>query len=1307
MGNQITAKTPYEILPVERYLPSLPRVTFEASLGSTRFLKVAKVSTEEGKALVVKVFVIQDPSLSLKEYAAQVNHITDKLSGATNCLPFQYSVVSEKAGFLVRQYTKYNLYDRISTRPFLTTIEKKWIAFQLLSALSQCHKHNICHGDIKSENICITSWNWVLLTDFAVFKPTYLPENNPSDYNYFFDTSRRRTCYIAPERFKSDGVGSDQCDIFTTRPKEELTHAMDVFSLACVLIELFSDGKVPFNLSQLLSYRNGEYSTWKILETISDRHIKEMLRSMMKNEPGHRLTSEEYLIQQQGKAFPAYFYTYLKVYVQNYRLTTYSPDERINKVRKDLANVMKNTGVTRGQDGDYEPLVIILEIITSSIRELKFCETKLTALKLLLEFTDYLPSDLVLDRIIPHMMNLLEDPISRVKAEAIRTVTLALANVNYVPKNEANIFPDYILPAMNNLTTHNSVEVRVALAENIAALASTAVKYLNSPQTDNQVSFEVEMQTLHDLVQAKAVSLLSDSDNSVKRAMLRHSVAGLAVIFGKQKASDVILSHMITYLNDKKDWQLRAEFFLCVDSIMSYIGWQSTLVLKPLIEQSLTDTEEFVITKCLHALRALFTMPLMEKSVICKFLVSITPLLSHPNQWIRYGVAQCVSKLATLWCTADIHCHLIPLVKPFFAQPAIQIHRLDVLIHSLHEPLPRLAYDYLIKSNHLSSFFSYLQDRQLQRNVTKPSNQPNYFQPDEQVLQMWKRLSSLGITDSMEDRILKMKDFMLKINAQMKSGTVSSEGPNSTRQGRIDIATLSNVQRRHADLRPKVDESRVAPIKQSSLDIPVGSTDVRAEFRNMDIMDSAQRRPPHIHSVAVESKAPVSDSTYSVQSSPRPIPAQQFKQARCRLDLRTLVHQKRDEYEEDIVNKEQMMASAVNNCFPIPFDWKPQGILISQIHEHKDSITRILVHQNQEIFLTSSKDGSIRVWQTYKADHRLCNVSRSSAKYIPKQGGSITDMIFCTSNHWLACLNNSDSIHLINMETADSFSLKETQTVDTHTYGRVAALCPTDYGPRDVICYGTVNGNILGWDLRSGKIAYKLKHPLQKGLITCMTSHSQEKWLTVGTANGHITLFDMRFHLSVNSLEHPAGQRVNRLSTHPSESSWVIASMLGNNEVSMWNLETNQREKTLWASSAPLFSTEKYSKHWVNGLHIHHSDAKSFIITGGTDMRLRYWDMSSPADSSILVHAAADPQYTIAKYSPQVMDGTACTVETYHELGPYEPTSLKMSRPDIDRQRQDKIHPGHRDIITDVAMYHTMQCFIVSTCASGVVKVWK
>lgn len=40
----------------------------------------------------------------------------------------------------MREYVKYSLYDRISTRPFLLPIEKKWIAFQILYALHQCHK---------------------------------------------------------------------------------------------------------------------------------------------------------------------------------------------------------------------------------------------------------------------------------------------------------------------------------------------------------------------------------------------------------------------------------------------------------------------------------------------------------------------------------------------------------------------------------------------------------------------------------------------------------------------------------------------------------------------------------------------------------------------------------------------------------------------------------------------------------------------------------------------------------------------------------------------------------------------------------------------------------------------------------------------------------------------------------------------------------------------------------------------------------------------------------------------------------------
>lgn len=90
-----------------------------------------------------------------------------------------------------------------------------------------------------------------MLVDFASFKPTFLPIDNPGkyignphwslqqvkflgDYSYFFDTSRRRTCYIAPERFStSTNLSSNDTTALipeTIYDSSELTPAMDIFS---------------------------------------------------------------------------------------------------------------------------------------------------------------------------------------------------------------------------------------------------------------------------------------------------------------------------------------------------------------------------------------------------------------------------------------------------------------------------------------------------------------------------------------------------------------------------------------------------------------------------------------------------------------------------------------------------------------------------------------------------------------------------------------------------------------------------------------------------------------------------------------------------------------------------------------------------------------------------------------------------------------------------------------------------------------------------------------------------------------------
>jgi serine/threonine protein kinase len=82
-----------------------------------------------------------------------------------------------------------------STRPFLTPVEKKWITYQLLSAVERLHFYGQCHGDIKLENFLLTSWNWVYLSDFACCKPTYIPEVNLATFRIAIRTTIKFTLF--------------------------------------------------------------------------------------------------------------------------------------------------------------------------------------------------------------------------------------------------------------------------------------------------------------------------------------------------------------------------------------------------------------------------------------------------------------------------------------------------------------------------------------------------------------------------------------------------------------------------------------------------------------------------------------------------------------------------------------------------------------------------------------------------------------------------------------------------------------------------------------------------------------------------------------------------------------------------------------------------------------------------------------------------------------------------------------------------------------------------------------------------------
>ncbi|KAI3438322.1 hypothetical protein D9Q98_000756 [Chlorella vulgaris] len=302
MGNQLTQP---RLDAAEAVAELGGSVTFKDSLGGGRFFKSSLCVHDDGGLVVVKVYAKRDDTPDLRPYRERLLGVRSALSGLD--YPHTWAVQrvyeSERAAFLVRQYLHANLAQRITTRPFLTLIEKRWVAYQLLLALAQCHERGVCHGDIKAENVALSSWDWAFLVDFAPHKPTLLPADNPADFSFFFDTSGRRKCCLAPERFYDPAPGGITPQQAADAP---LTPAMDVFSLGCLLAELFLDGQPLFDYSCLLAYRQGGAAAAASLAGLDKVHpsVRGMVAHMVQRDPGQRHSVQQYLQEVSSTVLP-------------------------------------------------------------------------------------------------------------------------------------------------------------------------------------------------------------------------------------------------------------------------------------------------------------------------------------------------------------------------------------------------------------------------------------------------------------------------------------------------------------------------------------------------------------------------------------------------------------------------------------------------------------------------------------------------------------------------------------------------------------------------------------------------------------------------------------------------------------------------------------------------------------------------------------------------------------------------------------------------------------------------------------------
>lgn len=196
----------------------------------------------------------------------------------------------------------------------IVQVEKLWIVHQLLEALDCMHSKGIVHGFLTTENIGLSSWNWVVLMDFASYKArTALPDDDPSEYLYYYQelfnqqgsdsTPREKRCYLAPERFYTPGKRQEQNkdgDANGDSSKIQqlpLTPAMDIFSAGCVMMETFLNGERTLDLGDLMEYRKQQSSPTlqQKLNKIEFSALRAACRHMLSLDPSQRLSARAYL----------------------------------------------------------------------------------------------------------------------------------------------------------------------------------------------------------------------------------------------------------------------------------------------------------------------------------------------------------------------------------------------------------------------------------------------------------------------------------------------------------------------------------------------------------------------------------------------------------------------------------------------------------------------------------------------------------------------------------------------------------------------------------------------------------------------------------------------------------------------------------------------------------------------------------------------------------------------------------------------------------------------------------------------------
>ncbi|VDP99950.1 unnamed protein product [Trichobilharzia regenti] len=449
----------------------------------------------------------------------------------------------------------------------------------------------------------------------------------------------------------------------------------------------------------------------------------------------------------------------------------------------------------------------------------------------LTEYTSFLEETFLTEYLFPNLSPLSMDPKPEVRLTLARclptlaTCSLTLVNPNFPIKN---LFLSFLFLNIISKMRAESTDVKhkdwyPPADGSVRAVGGGGISGRVSPDfvhdyQSDQKTLDTHLSILKSCIQERLVALFSDTDPNVRLGLMNtHSLSSLASFFGRSRTNGTLLSHMITYLNDKIKPDLRAAFFRQVSPLATLIGAQSVTILRSLLEQGLIDPDDMVIEECLKCLINLLRRRLLSAPIAVSFLTSALALTAHPSLRIRQACIAYITTFARLavnfseksqsrimsqeedtepmihhfWpgiCSpASIYARLVnsEVKKTVFRRPVHFCFTNDaVLLNSLHPPIsrnvlealvfmsysssnsvnPPTSVDLQLRVDKLGQILKLFQERKSSRAITRSGETPCYTSPyDEFIDSLILKLKSLGLTELMESQFVNLSNYILNL----------------------------------------------------------------------------------------------------------------------------------------------------------------------------------------------------------------------------------------------------------------------------------------------------------------------------------------------------------------------------------------------------------------------------------------------------------------------------------------------------------------------------------------------------------------